>query len=57
MKIDNLLKKLANLAELTAIKANGMTSWFDSYQPVEPEAVRKLAEKKNLVNVDKSDKT
>lgn len=45
MKLDNLLKKLAELAENTAIKANGMTSWFDSYQPDEPEAVRELAKK------------
>lgn len=46
MKFDNLLKKLANFAEFTAIKANGMTSWFDSYQPDEPKSVRKLAEEK-----------
>lgn len=57
MKSDNILKKVASLAEKAAVKANGMTSWWDTYQPVEPEAVRKLAEKKNLVNVDKSDKT
>ncbi len=49
MKIqDKILKGLANLAETAAIRSNGMSSWWDSYQPVEPEAVRKLAkEKKN----------
>lgn len=49
MKFDNLLKKLADLAEVTAIKANGMTSWWDTYQPDEPKSVRKLAEEKKLI--------
>ena len=48
MKLDNLLKKVANLAESTAVKANGMTSWFDTYQPEEPKMVREMAEEKNL---------
>lgn len=56
MKCDNLLKKIANLAESAAVKANGMTSWFDTYQPVEPEAVRKLAEEKSLIKSDKLNK-
>ena len=46
MKLDNLLKKVANLAESTAVKANGMTSWFDTYQPEEPKMVREMAEEK-----------
>lgn len=32
MKLDTVLKKLADFAEFTAVKANGMTSWFDSYR-------------------------
>ena len=52
MKFDNLLKKVANLAEFTAVKANGMTSWFDSYQPEEPKMVREMAEEKNLKDAE-----
>ncbi|WP_303804495.1 cyclic lactone autoinducer peptide [Ruminococcus flavefaciens] len=44
MKANKLLKKVANLAEATAIKANGMTSWWETYQPVEPKMVRQMAE-------------
>lgn len=44
MKVNKLLKKVADLAEATAIKANGMTSWWDTYQPVEPKIVREIAE-------------
>ena len=47
MRVDTILKKVANLAEKTAIRANGMISWFDTYQPKEPEAVRLLVEQKN----------
>lgn len=47
MKVqEKLLKGLAKLAETAAVKSNGMSSWWDSYQPIEPEAVRKLAEEK-----------
>ena len=55
MKFDNLLKKVANLAEFTAVKANGMTSWFDSYQPEEPKMVREMAEEKNLKDAEKAE--
>ena len=44
MKAKKLLKKIADLAEATAIKANGMTSWWETYQPVEPKMVRQMAE-------------
>lgn len=44
MKANKLLKKVANLAEAIAIKANGMTSWWETYQPVEPKMVRQMAE-------------
>jgi len=44
MKAKKLLKKVADLAEATAIKANGMTSWWETYQPVEPKMVRQMAE-------------
>lgn len=54
MKLDNVLKKLADFAEFTAVKANGMTSWFDSYQPAEPEKVKHLAEEKRLAKKSKS---
>ena len=45
--IDRFLEKFADLAEATAIKANGMTSWFESYQPIEPEAVKNLVSASN----------
>ena len=54
MKLDTILKKLADCAEFTAIRANGMTSWFDTYQPDEPEAVRRLAKEKNLSKKSKA---
>lgn len=54
MKFNNVLKKLADFAENTAIRANGMTSWFDSYQPDEPEAVRRLVKEKNLIKKNKA---
>ena len=44
MKVEKLLKKVADLAEATAIKANGMTSWWETYQPTEPKIVRQIAE-------------
>ncbi len=53
MKSNKVLKKLADLAEAAAIKANGMTSWFDTYQPDEPEAVRYMAEEKRLAKMNK----
>lgn len=53
MKFDNVLKKLSELAEFTAVKANGMTSWFDTYQPDEPEKVKRLAEEKRLAKMNK----
>lgn len=53
MKLDTVLKKLADFAEFTAVKANGMTSWFDSYQPDEPEKVKHLAEEKRLAKMNK----
>lgn len=53
MKFDNVLKKLAGLAEVVAVKANGMTSWWDTYQPDEPEKVKHLAEEKRLAKMNK----
>lgn len=53
MKLDTILKKLADCAEFTAVKANGMTSWFDTYQPDEPEKVKQLAEEKRLAKINK----
>lgn len=54
MKIqDKILKALAGLAEKAAVKSNGMSSWWDSYQPVEPEAVRKLVEEKKKTKKSK----
>ena len=50
MKVNKLLKKVADLAEATAIKANGMTSWWDTYQPVEPKIVREMAEELVLLD-------
>lgn len=47
MRVEKILEKVANLAEKAAVKANGMISWFDTYQPKEPEAVRRLVEQKN----------
>ena len=44
MKVEKFLKKVADLAEATAIKANGMTSWWETYQPAEPKIVRQIAE-------------
>lgn len=53
MKLDTILKKLADCAEFTAVKANGMTSWWDTYQPDEPEKVKQLAEEKRLAKINK----
>lgn len=50
MSKNGILKKVANLAESIAIKSNGMTSWWDSYQPVEPESLRKLVENQSKKN-------
>lgn len=42
----SLLKLSARASRQLAIKSCGATSYFDTYQPVRPEAVSKLAEAK-----------
>lgn len=41
-KVQNeILKKIAALGRLAAVKAAGSTSWAGCYQPKEPKSLRK----------------
>lgn len=37
-----ILKKVAAVAKLAAVKAAGAASWASAYQPKEPDALKKL---------------
>ncbi len=37
----NILKKVAAVGRLAAIKAAGAASWADCYQPKEPKSLKK----------------
>ena len=37
-----ILKKVAAVSKLVAVKAAGAASWASAYQPKEPEALKKL---------------
>ncbi|MCM1061868.1 MAG: cyclic lactone autoinducer peptide [Eubacterium sp.] len=39
--IRNILKKVAAVGKLAAIKAAGAASWADCYQPKEPKTLKK----------------
>jgi len=43
---NSLLKLSAKASRKLAIKSCGATSYFDTYQPVRPDAVTKIAEAK-----------
>lgn len=41
-KVHNkILKKIASVGKLAAVKAAGATSWAGCYQPKEPQSLRK----------------
>lgn len=48
-----VLAGFATLVKEVAIRANGATSWCDSYQPVEPESVRKAVENRKQAKMFK----
>ena len=50
---EKLCTSLAHAAREVAIRANGATSWIDSYQPEEPESVRKAAEARRQAKLAK----
>lgn len=45
--INSILVLSAKASKKMAVKSCGATSYFDTYQPVRPEAVTKLAKSKN----------
>lgn len=44
--VEKALKASAKMSEKVAVKSCGATSFYDSYQPKVPAAVRKLRESK-----------